>query len=633
LLIVSLLLATPFARQQSPPVFRTGVDILTLDASVLDARGTPVSDLQAADFTVTIGGRPRKVVSARFYGAVPEADRGRTSAAGAAIPSSYLGGDGPGRLVLFVVDRESIQSGNGRALLEGAGAVLDALGPADAAALRGLPVGVVAPTREHERVRVGLREMTGMMPPQGWRWHVTWDEALAIDRGDTAALNQVTYRECRPATVDEGVRTVVENCDKGVAAQAMEMVMLGRTKTQSTLATLGNILNGLAAVKGPRHVVLISGGLLFEPGLLTEYARFAREAAMAGVVVHAIHVDQPAFDSSTSRRVVTSPDGGRELSQGLTTLAGMTGGAFYSGIGGAEGSFERIASEITNIYQIAVETTPTDGDGKERDIRVAVNRPDVKVRVPAAIVFPSPSESAGAADQLGQLLQQPTDLGGLPIKVASFTTRGDDPELLRVVIGAEVATGQRGTAGEWAFTVLNNGNAVATGRRKLDAMADEPWSITASVKLLPGRYRLRFAALVSDGRSGAVDVPLTAGLRVAGDLQLSDLVVGTAEGGRLVPRSRITETSDVRAMIELMCADHARLAKARTLLEIVPAGSAEPVKRFMMGIRSGAADTILLGEATVDAGTLAPGRYTANAIVFADDQPLGRVSRLFEVIP
>jgi len=53
----------------------------------------------------------------------------------------------------------------------------------------------------------------------------------------------------------------------------------------------------------------------------------------------------------------------------------------------------------------------------------------------------------------------------------------------------------------------------------------------------------------------------------------------------------------------------------------------------MMGVRSGAADTIVLSEATLDAGTLAPGRYTANAIVLAGDQPVGRVSRLFEVIP
>lgn len=51
------------------PVFRAGIDLLTIDVTAIDRDDRPVRDLQATDFTVMINGQPRKVVAARFYGA------------------------------------------------------------------------------------------------------------------------------------------------------------------------------------------------------------------------------------------------------------------------------------------------------------------------------------------------------------------------------------------------------------------------------------------------------------------------------------------------------------------------------------------------------------------------------------
>ncbi len=58
---------------QQPPVFRSGIDLLTTEASVFDKDGHPVVDLQPADFTVKVDGKPRKVLFSRFYGAPPAA--------------------------------------------------------------------------------------------------------------------------------------------------------------------------------------------------------------------------------------------------------------------------------------------------------------------------------------------------------------------------------------------------------------------------------------------------------------------------------------------------------------------------------------------------------------------------------
>jgi hypothetical protein len=66
---------------------------------------------------------------------------------------------------------------------------------------------------------------------------------------------------------------------------------------------------------------------------------------------------------------------------------------------------------------------------------------------------------------------------------------------------------------------------------------------------------------------------------------------------------------------------------------VLPAGSAEPVRRILMAARNGGSDAILLNGAEIDTATLPPGRYSASVVALLDNQPVGRVSRPFEVRP
>lgn len=70
-LLASALVMLPalLVAQQSatkPPVFRTGVELLTVDVTVVDADGRQVTDLSPAEFSVEIEGDPRAVVSADY---------------------------------------------------------------------------------------------------------------------------------------------------------------------------------------------------------------------------------------------------------------------------------------------------------------------------------------------------------------------------------------------------------------------------------------------------------------------------------------------------------------------------------------------------------------------------------------
>ena len=54
---------------QTAPSFRSGVEALPVDVTVVNDRGEPIRDLIVSDFTVRIDGRPRKVVSAQWIAA------------------------------------------------------------------------------------------------------------------------------------------------------------------------------------------------------------------------------------------------------------------------------------------------------------------------------------------------------------------------------------------------------------------------------------------------------------------------------------------------------------------------------------------------------------------------------------
>ena len=65
--VVALALSwTPAAVGVQQPSFRAGVDLIAVDAQVVDASGAPIHTLVPGDFDVTLNGRRRRVVSADF---------------------------------------------------------------------------------------------------------------------------------------------------------------------------------------------------------------------------------------------------------------------------------------------------------------------------------------------------------------------------------------------------------------------------------------------------------------------------------------------------------------------------------------------------------------------------------------
>ena len=282
--------ATRAAQQQPAETFRSGREVLTIDTSVRDASGRPLTDLQPSDFTVRIDGEPRRVLTARLFGA----DGG--SAAKTDTPIARFIGNAatpPGRVVVFAIDRDSIRAGSERVLLDTAANMLGTLSPADAAGAIGLPGAATDLTRDHAVVAEAIRRMTGIEPVTAWRHAMSWSEAIGFDHKDVTTIGAVRARECREP--DPDLRAA---CIRDLITQAGELLLVGRAHADTVIANLTHLLDSLRPLSAPKHVVLISAGLPFDVELLSRYQDLAFRAAQSHVALFVVHLDQPSFDAS-----------------------------------------------------------------------------------------------------------------------------------------------------------------------------------------------------------------------------------------------------------------------------------------------------------------------------------------------
>jgi hypothetical protein len=191
---------------------------------VVDKRGVPLRGLTPADFVVTVGGQPRRVVTAEFI------DQGAAQAAAPAEPEvgsvSTNEGTGVGRLFAFIVDENTLDPGGARRVADAAGSFLSRLTFADRSAVMVLPTGPsVAFTWAHDRVRSTLQRVVGMgRPVTGWEYG-SLGEARDIAAHDTFALRIVGERVCGTASTARGgasSRSIDRTAGQGVRLREAE---------------------------------------------------------------------------------------------------------------------------------------------------------------------------------------------------------------------------------------------------------------------------------------------------------------------------------------------------------------------------------------------------------------------------
>ena len=372
--VVSLLFAVtvvPAVGQQKPPppVFRSGVEVVLVDVTVLDKAGHTIADLLARDFSIEVAGKKRPVVGMQYVAS------GRTPSLPALPASNSLDPAPPSavgvlaaalateaRSILVVVDTDNIRAGVGRGAMESLADYFDTMPSTDQIGLLAFPFGKpsVALTSDRPALRAGLTKTFGTSH-QLTSCDPTFGEAASGGDGWAGRVRQLG---CRPSP-----------------AQLPMANALYRQQTKRLLDTLSNIATSMMERPGRRAVVLVSEGLYFVEDMRDDLKRLSDVFERARVVLHAVHLDFPFAEASSRGSIDLSRK--TDDRYGFDAMAETTfavGGEAIRAISRPTGAIRRIDAALSGSYILGFERIATDKDGKRLDLKVDVSRKGADVR-------------------------------------------------------------------------------------------------------------------------------------------------------------------------------------------------------------------------------------------------------------
>ena len=638
-------LAVSLTGYAQDPVFRAGVDLVTVDAIVVDADGRPVTGLTADDFILTVDGKPRPIDAFELI-AVRTAE---TSAARRLPDVSSNDVGEPARVILLVIDRDNIRLGDGRAALEGLKGLIDNLAPRDRLGLVTFPGGgpVIPPTGDHQSVIEAIGRIRGLDSPQSDPTVLmTIDEAMRIDRRIPGSTSKVVERNCvgggtpRPEEVFpdavSGRLTVVNQCEIRIVSEAGRYVRETRARSRDALAALDTLLDGLRDVDARKTIVYISNGVAFDREIEGRLREVGAKVAAASATFYAIQIYTPPIDATAPGLAPDWEADRRIRAEGLDYLAGVSGGALFRPAAGLGTVSARIGRETSARYALGFQVLPAERDGKRHEIKVALRRErGVTLRHRTEFVAEARTRRLGAVPEtLGAALSAPVMLPAVPMRVATTLVPDGSPQpkvLMAAAVGASALTGRYART-RLAYEVLD-----ADGRRygateEVDAVTP---LYTVAMRLKPGRYRVKVAAKDAEGRLGSVEHPfeVTAapgdGLHVGGVMLFRDgadgtpvLLVDAPEGERAI---------GVHMFLHAGQASIVQGVAANVDVTDLDQG----VSRFNgpMAVTCNTAGTGCELDVSVPSTRWPAGRYRADVSVLKNGTGIARVSRDFEVVP
>jgi VWFA-related protein len=392
---VASCLAVAAVLAQQAPTFKSGVELVLIDVTVVSKDGRPVGDLTPGDFALRVDGRSRRIASAQFL----RYDMRTTTVAGGspapATPAGVASSSPPPRLVLIVIDEDSIGPVEGLAARQAAGKFLDKLGPTDRIAVVTIPrlrSEVTFSTRRSDAKTALDAVITGVNQDR-YEFDIGLAEAFDIQKGYADVAQRVVARECHSGQPTPGatVRPMDNDCPPRVMMQARQMVTQAQLRGQRSLDALAGLADGLASVDGPKTLLLISGGMPM-PDLhsLAALDRIESAFAAAQVTLYTLYMERSSFGQVRNRPSPTAFEDDLLERDGIENATSVTGGTLMLGIGTLDQYFERVVTELSGSYLLGVEVESADRDGRAHQVDVKVNRGDVEIRARKRYVIETP---------------------------------------------------------------------------------------------------------------------------------------------------------------------------------------------------------------------------------------------------
>ena len=525
--------------QQQPPVFRSGVDVIRLDVSVLDKDRRPVRGLGPDNFTVVENGKPQRIVAVTEVAA---AEQDPTPSAWMRMVTPDVAANdltdmaGAGRFVAIVMDDWNIPFDDHEMILNSRAVgryLVDALNPSDVAAV--------------------------IFPQQAGRTQdFTTDRQKLIAAIDKFEPPEVKYMEARPQGLGPG---------GGDMPQRFAPILMRSDcqRSQPTVPTLDTVVGRLAAVPNRRNtVILVSVGVPLNfaetrgcSGELSAIMKDVfRRAQQANVNIHSI--DPAGYDGYS--RYLQNPirRGGRPAESTMTMpgadkaartrrdfleiTAEHTGARAIVNTNELSEQIDRLLVEASSYYLVGYQTSNGQPDGKFRRIEVKVNKPNLTVRTRSGFYAPDESgnragTAAPAASDLGLTGMSSAAALALRVQAVAAAPSADGRTVdVGVVLGVRTpgTTISRSDTLTLVRTVYDErGNPGPPSQEKLElplppATTEQlRYEVFQRFSLAPGRYELRLnATSAALDRSGSVYADLEVPDFSRRDIALANIVLG-----------------------------------------------------------------------------------------------------------
>ena len=634
--------ARPAAAQSpqsdQPPAFRSGVEVLEVDVTVVDGRGNPVIDLRGPEFTVTVDGQPRRVVSAEYIADVlPRNKR--------VVPKldPYISNNTdrrPGRLIMLAVDRNNTDTNTIRGSLDGIRNFINELSPEDRLGLTTFPPPgpTVDFTTNHKQVLESLTRIIGADDPLPSRFNISDYEALVMDdKSNALTIQRMLARLC-----GDNDPVNLSNCGRDVEQEAMGIAQQLRRKTSESVSGLAVLLKNLADVEGSKSLIVMSQGLMLE-GAAADATVLAKLAAEARVNVNVLMFDTPRGLASSGRMSETNSEDRDLREHGLETLASRSRGSLFRIVASPLYVFQRLSSEISGHYMLGVEPTDKDRDGKAHQIKVQVRRQGTAVRARQQFQYAVRSPGTWSRDVLmGKVLRSPSSNTQLPMRMTTYVYKDAAAGKVKLVMAAEIDP----VAGDGALDIAmgcalynDSGRLVASGqeRKIYSPNTDLPILYDLTMAIDPGSYRLRLAAIDLAGNSGSVERDVQAWKMDDQEIAVGDLLLSPAHGlktGDIRPPVTLKiQDGQLAIYTELYTNKPGALEDTKVVFELADNAEGPTLRSDVGEIRARPDGTYRQAMAIMPVGALPPGPYVARAIISTSGKTVGKLTRPFIVAP
>jgi hypothetical protein len=552
----------------------------TVDFVVLDADGSPISDLQSSEIEIRIADRVRVIRALRRISTAPA-----PAAAGTPrVPAPFGTNDdvAVGRRYMLVIDQESFAAGREQLFRNAIEGLLPRLTPADRVMVAALPFGgVVVPfTSDTARIRLAAGRVAG--------------QASRTETGSDLA--------CR-------TRRFLESLEG----------LLKEQGTQTSPQTLILFTAGLAA---PRR----DAPMGLQPGMCELLVDVFRHVATAASAARAnVYVMQPADIGIRTSLPRPTPGGIGDLGsdnplEGIEHITGATGGTRLMLDATGTASLLRVAKENAAYYVAEIEPTSGEVFGRSRPLNVRVVRRGITVRArPEITLTETVRPGSTTRVTVSDLLASTEAVTDLRLRVGGFTVRDPDGKL-RVGVLIEPADGSVTLSSAGAILIDGNGRVAA--RWNASDAAERP--LLGAMTAPAGNYRVRAVGIATSGRPGAAEMEIDVGLTDVGGLSLGSLLLSVTRGGTTSLQLEFGSEPTARASFDIY--GGAAGQKLSATLEVSRDLDGLAMATVPLALTR-ADDTRVVAAGTVPLGALQPGDYVVRGIIRLEDGTTGRVVR------